>query len=197
MYHGRGVYTVYYTPPANANAASYYLRVVAVVDGVSIAASAADALVAPATDANPFKTAALDARLAAIDVADATSVRFVAGVAGEIIVEARDESGAAVGAPSADYVRVTATPAAVTDVALTSEGRVAVSFNATRAGFYSLRVEAGGPADADFTRIGGNWASAADPTRGEIRIEVVSAERARRARRVGDGDRGASRRRFF
>ena len=177
MYHGRGVYTVYYTPPANANNASYYLRVVAIVDGVSIAASAADALVAPATDANPFKTAALDARLAAIDVADATSVRFVAGVAGEIIVEARDESGAAVGAPSADYVRVTATPAAVTDVALTSEGRVAVSFNATRAGFYSLRVEAGGPADADFTRIGGNWASAADPTRGEIRIEVVSAER--------------------
>ena len=178
IYHGQGVYTVYYTPPANANAASYYLRVVAVVDGVSVAASAADALVAPATDANPFKTAALDARLAAIDVADATSLRFVAGVTGEIIVEVRDDAGAAVGAPSADYVRVAScTPAAVTSVALTSEGRVAVSFTARRAGFYSLRVEAGGPADADFVQIGGNWASAADPTRGEIRIEVVSAER--------------------
>ena len=181
-YHGQGVYTVYYTPPANANAATYYLRVEAVVDGESVAASATDVLVAPAADANPFKTAALDSRLTAIDVADANAYplggnRFVAGVAGEIIVEVRDDSGAAVGAPSADYARVAScSPAANTSVALTSEGRLAVAFVATRAGVYSLRVEAERPAEEDFVAIGGNWASVAETARGEILIEVVPAD---------------------
>jgi len=180
-YHGQGVYTVYYAPPANAGAATYYLRVVAVVDGVSVAASAADVLVAPATDANPFKTTALDSRLAEIDVTDANAYplsggRFVAGTAAEIVVEVRDDSGAAVGAPSADYVRVAATPSLTTSVALTSEGRVAIAFEARTAGVYSLFIEAGGPAEADFVAIGGNWASVSATTRGEILIEVISAD---------------------
>jgi hypothetical protein len=175
------VYTVYYAPPANADAATYYLRVVAVVDGVSVAASAADVLVAPATDANPFKTTALDSRLAEIDVTDANAYplsggRFVAGTAAEIVVEVRDDSGAAVGAPSADYVRVAATPSLTTSVALTSEGRVAIAFEARTAGVYSLFIEAGGPAEADFVAIGGNWASVSATTRGEILIEVISAD---------------------
>ena len=162
-YHGDGVYTVYYAPPATGATGavtSYYLRITAFVGGVSVPGSASDVLVAPATSANAFTTAVLDDRLHQLDVSvPVNGNRFVAGVAGYLKIEVRDSAGAATGAPSADYARITCVPSKniTTGLTMTSEGRVGFEFTAIHAGLYACLLEAGGPSDANYVAIGGNW----------------------------------------
>ena len=178
-YHGAGIYTVYYTPPTSANANSYYLRVTAKVGGSEIVGSSQDVLVAPATSANVFKTAVLDSRLGEIDASSVVDGnRFVAGTAGSLTIEVRDDAGAATGAPSADYARVACTPSVgvTTSLALTSEGRIKRAITATSAGTYACHVEAGGPTAANYAAVSGNWASVSDASRGTVLIQVVPGD---------------------
>ena len=176
-YVGRGVHSVFFTPPTHA--APYYLRATVVIDGVTTRATH-DFLVSAAGDFNAYKSAVLDARMRDVDVSRPL-VGFAAGVVGRLTLEIRDDNGAAIGAPSASFARVSMVPdGADPRLELTSHGRIAITFNATRAGEYALLVEAGG--SGAYEPVGGNWPEIGDASRGVVRVVVAPSSDAPIAR---------------
>ena len=140
-YVTRGAHSVYFVPPTHAS--PYYLRATVVVDGEATRATH-DFLVTAAGNANAYASAVLDARMRDVDVSRPL-VGFFAGVVGRLTLEIRDDFGAAVGAPSASFARVSMIPdGANPSLELTSHGRIALTFNATVAGEYAIFIEAGG-----------------------------------------------------
>ena len=97
-----------------------------------------------------------------------------------MLIEARDDNGAPLGASAASFVRVSVTPLVVAGSAayathrteLTSEGRVAVYVTATVAGEYSVYVEVN--VAGSWQALGGNWAAFTDAGRGSVRLAVAA-----------------------
>ena len=176
-----GVVTVYFTPPEGT--APYFLRARVHADGARSDAFA-DVLVSAPDDVHPLKCAVLDERMRDLD-ARSFPLELRAGERRRFLVEARDDLGAASGVADASFVRARAFPESAdvaTSVALTSEGRVAVTFNATAAGPYAFLVEVKDPASGLYAPIGGNWDDFSDPGRGVVRFVVRAAEAAPDAR---------------
>ena len=152
-YYGFGVTTLYYTPPTHAS--QYYLNVKVLADGVALPGAGRDVLVTPSRPVDAMKTIALDRTLRPINAAAAVR-GAVANEAFKMLIEARDDNGAPLGASAASFVRVSVTPLVVAGSAayathrteLTSEGRVAVYVTATVAGEYSVYVE---------VNVAGSW----------------------------------------
>ena len=138
-----------------------------------------DFLVTAAGNANAYASAVLDARMRDVDVSRPL-VGFFAGVdPGLLALEIRDDFGAAVGAPSASFARVSMIPdGANPSLELTSHGRIALTFNATVAGEYAIFIEAGG---AGRVRTRGEMAEIGDVARAWFASRW--RRRARRARR--------------
>jgi len=176
-YYGFGVTTLYYTPPTHAS--QYYLNVKVLADGVALPGAGRDVLVTPSRPVDAMKTIALDRTLRPINAAAAVR-GAVANEAFKMLIEARDDNGAPLGASAASFVRVSVTPLVVAGSAayathrteLTSEGRVAVYVTATVAGEYSVYVEVN--VAGSWQALGGNWAAFTDAGRGSVRLAVAA-----------------------
>lgn len=107
-YYGFGVTTLYYTPPTHAS--QYYLNVKVLADGVALPGAGRDVLVTPSRPVDAMKTIALDRTLRPINAAAAVR-GAVANEAFKMLIEARDDNGAPLGASAASFVRVSVTPA--------------------------------------------------------------------------------------